>query len=163
MAQAIRLLDNLSVASPCKASWENMTGNERVRFCHHCEQKVYDVSKMSAEEAEAFLARAFNNHDSVCVRFYRRKDGTVLTRDCPVGLRALRRRLLALGAVAATFLTFIISCVVTADRPGSRLRQVEPFATVFGWFDPKPTMMMGCPSPTLKLAPPSTSKHLVDK
>jgi hypothetical protein len=34
-----------------------------------------------------------------CIRFYRRKDGTLLTQDCPVGVRKARRR--AMGALAA--------------------------------------------------------------
>jgi hypothetical protein len=33
----------------------------------------------------------------LCVRFYRRRDGTLLTEDCPVGWRAARRRLLRWG------------------------------------------------------------------
>jgi hypothetical protein len=44
----------------------------------------------------------------LCVRLYRRADGTVLTRDCPVGLRQRLRRLawraLALASSAAASL-----------------------------------------------------------
>ncbi len=28
----------------------------------------------------------------LCGQIYRRKDGTILTQDCPVGLRAVRRK-----------------------------------------------------------------------
>ena len=41
------------------------------------------------------------------MRFYRRKDGSILTKNCPVGLRALHRRLKSVSkAIATTVLTF---------------------------------------------------------
>jgi hypothetical protein len=97
------MLDELRVASPCNVSWDAMTGDDRVRFCGSCEKNVYNLSSMPREEAEALLAK---HESSVCVRFYRRADGTVLTADCPVGVRRkrLRRGVLAVagaGALAA--------------------------------------------------------------
>lgn len=82
-------LDQVRVAAPCPADWGAMAGDERVRFCDRCSLNVYNLSGMSRREAEALVAGA---EGRLCVRFYRRADGTVLTRNCPVGLRALRRR-----------------------------------------------------------------------
>jgi hypothetical protein len=45
---------------------------------------------MSRSEAEDFVTRS---EGRVCVRYYRRKDGSIITENCPVGLRALRKRL----------------------------------------------------------------------
>jgi hypothetical protein len=44
---------------------------------------------MTRDEVRALLV---STEGRVCARLYRRADGTVLTRDCPTGLRALRRR-----------------------------------------------------------------------
>ncbi len=44
---------------------------------------------MTRSEAESLIART---EGRLCVRFYRRHDGSIITRDCPVGLRAIRRR-----------------------------------------------------------------------
>lgn len=82
-------LDNLRVAAPCLASWAEMSGDARVRHCTLCSLNVYDFSEMTRAEVQALLART---EGRVCARLYRRSDGTVLTRDCPTGLRALRRR-----------------------------------------------------------------------
>ncbi len=30
-------LDRLRIATPCPISWEQITGDNRVRFCHHCQ------------------------------------------------------------------------------------------------------------------------------
>jgi hypothetical protein len=66
-----------------------MTGNEQIRFCGQCNLNVYNLSGMTKREAEALITR---NEGRLCVRYYRRKDGTILTDNCPVGLRALKRR-----------------------------------------------------------------------
>ena len=33
-----------------------------------------------------------NSEGRLCVRFFRRKDGTILTQDCPVGWKAVKKR-----------------------------------------------------------------------
>lgn len=67
-----------------------MVGNERVRFCSQCKKNVYNLSAMTPREAEALLQETNAN---LCTRLFRRSDGTVLTEDCPVGLRAKITRL----------------------------------------------------------------------
>lgn len=91
------LLRKVRVASPCKASWDDMKGDEFVRFCGKCEKNVYDLSALTADQAEALLAE---RGESRCVRFYRRNDGTILTSDCPVGVRKRFWRRAAASAVA---------------------------------------------------------------
>jgi hypothetical protein len=99
------VLENLRIASPCTADWDEMLGDERVRFCGQCERNVYNLSEMSRAEAEALVGRA---EGRMCVRLYQRADGTVLTSDCPVGARRqrLRHRVWASlsGAVASAAL-----------------------------------------------------------
>jgi hypothetical protein len=66
-----------------------MTGTDRVRFCGECGQHVYNLSGMTAEQATDLLRQTGGE---LCVRFYRRRDGTMLTADCPVGLIQLARQ-----------------------------------------------------------------------
>jgi hypothetical protein len=98
-------LETIRVASPCNAAWDEMTGTDRVRFCHLCQKNVYSLSQMTRRQAEALVEQ---REGSLCVRLYRRADGTVLTEDCPVGLRAVRRQAAVLvGGVAAGFLALV--------------------------------------------------------
>ncbi len=90
-------LEHVKVAAPCPADWERMVGDERSRYCDRCNLHVYNLSGMTRREAEALVT---SNEGRLCVRFYRRPDGTILTRNCPVGLTALRRR--AARAATAT-------------------------------------------------------------
>jgi hypothetical protein len=103
-SRRLPLLENVRIASPCSASWEAMTGDDRVRFCGSCQKNVYNLSAMESAEAETLLAK---HNESICVRLYRRTDGTVMTTDCPVGVRKrrLKRAVLAVagaGALAAS-------------------------------------------------------------
>ena len=98
-------LDNVRVAAPCSVDWERMLGNERIRFCAQCNLNVYNLSGMTRMEAERLIAQS---EGRLCVRFYRRTDGTILTRNCPVGLRGLKQRLTrTASAVASMLLSFL--------------------------------------------------------
>ena len=72
-----------------------MVGNDSARFCNACEKTVYNVSSMSRAEAEGLLSA--NATGEICVRFFERADGTILTADCPVGVQRKERRKLALA------------------------------------------------------------------
>jgi hypothetical protein len=98
-------LNHVRLSSPCKADWDQMIGSERTRFCGQCNLNVYNLSGMTRDEAESLIAR---NERRLCVRFYRRVDGSIITQDCPVGLRAIHERVSywtrAIGVAALTFL-----------------------------------------------------------
>ena len=97
-------LDKVRVAAPCNADWNAMIGDYRTRFCGHCNLHVYNLSSMTKAEAESLIARS---EGKLCVRFYRRADGSILTENCPVGLRAIRRRVSSVSkAIATAVLSF---------------------------------------------------------
>jgi hypothetical protein len=129
-------LDTLRIASPCPKLWTDMelTGVDAVRFCGDCKKNVYDVSQMTGRDAELLIQRTESGRfelnlpflsgqaqidelgmpgeedsgPSICLQLYRRKDGTVITDDCPNGLKVIRdswRRLrqLAIAGVAMLF------------------------------------------------------------
>lgn len=82
-------LDKIKVAAPCSAEWRFMYGGDRVRFCGQCNQNVYNLSALSREQAEDLIRR---KEGHLCVRYYRRRDGTIITNNCPVGLRAIKEK-----------------------------------------------------------------------
>ncbi len=92
-------LEDLRIASPCTVSWESMSGDERVRHCRECGLNVFDISKLTRAEAGRLVA---TTEGRLCGRLYRRADGTVLTADCPVGWRAVKRRTSRAAGAALT-------------------------------------------------------------
>jgi hypothetical protein len=145
-------LELIEIATPCEASWDDMRGDDRVRFCGHCKLNVYNLSDMPRAEAEKLVQE---REGRLCVRFFKRHDGTVLTRDCPVGIRAIRRRLVrSVAALAGLLLAMIGSTAF-----GSRLTRLlpsgfrTPAESLAHWVDPMP--------PPTACGPPITGKVIM--
>ncbi len=113
-------LEQIQVASPCPADWAKMTGTEQVRFCLGCRKNVYNLSAMTHAEAQALVTQM---EGRLCVRFYHRADGTMLTRDCPVGLRAMRVKLAKKWSYAVAML---LSCGTGLLRWNGAAQAVTP-------------------------------------
>src|SRR5215469_12583661 len=110
-------LDNVKVAAPCPADWDGMIGNERVRYCGQCNLNVYNISAMSRKDAENLIAKT---EGRLCIRYYQRKDGTILTDNCPVGLRTIRRQVKRrVTAVLSAVLSFFAGIGVYALSQGT--------------------------------------------
>ena len=110
-------LDRIKIATPCPITWEQMAGNERVRFCQHCQLNVYNISALSKPEAEALV---FNAAGRVCVRLYRRSDGTVMTQDCPVGLRAVRVKISRAAAAVLALIGSLAPVAFAQEKSGKK-------------------------------------------
>jgi hypothetical protein len=156
-------LNSVRVAVPCHASWADMPGDERVRFCAACRQHVYNLSALDRAAAEALVR---GREGRLCVRFYQRPDGTVITRDCRAEVHAFRRWLAgALTLLAGLFLAIFL-WIEVVQRPGSgarSLREIEPFRTVLNWLDPSPSVTMGEPCLPPGNAPPAAAVGAKDK
>lgn len=139
MAKPLSLLDNARIASPCSASWSQMKGDDRVRYCEDCRLNVYNFAAMSRDEGEKLIRET---EGRLCGVLYRRADGTVLTRDCPVGLMAIRRgmsRIIRFSAAACLAICGVALTVLGQPVFAQRVRYMEPFARVCNWLAPPPS------------------------
>lgn len=109
-------LNDLKVASPCEESWDAMLGNERKRYCGKCELNVYNLSGMSAAEAENLL---LNSEGRVCVRFFRRADGSIITQNCPVGWAKVKNRAKVMTTAAFSLILSLFSGLMFASLSGN--------------------------------------------
>jgi hypothetical protein len=133
----LNVLDNIRIASPCSARWEDMKGDERVRHCEQCNLNVFNLSEMTRQEAQELV---IHRQGRLCARLWRRADGTIITRDCPVGLAAVRARTARIVArIAAALGLLLTGGALLASRtrdPEARLSDRQPFATLIKWLDP---------------------------
>jgi len=132
------VLDTVNMTYACPASWDAMQGSESVRFCAKCQQHVYDLSQMTRAQAEALVVE---KEGRLCLRFYRRADGRIVTRDCqPKSPSRKRYWLLAPLMAFIALVVFMILRTFGTETGGHRgvLREVEPFRTVMEWIDPTP-------------------------
>jgi hypothetical protein len=82
-------VDRIEIPIPCQVPWDSMVGDEMVRHCGQCRQNVYNLIAMTRAEALRLLEERAGR---VCLRIFRRPDGTVITDDCRARLRAARKR-----------------------------------------------------------------------
>ena len=116
MSTSSASIDRLRIATPCPVGWEQMTGDDRVKFCDQCKLNVYNIAELSRTEVEELITRS---EGRICARLYRRADGTVITKDCPVGLRALRMRVSK--RVAAVFAAMVsLTGLTLGQNPSSK-------------------------------------------
>ena len=131
-------LKNVRIASPCSADWDEMYGDNRKRFCGDCKLNVYNLSGMTREEAEGLIMKA---EGRLCVRFYKRRDGTVITQDCPVGWEKVKQRTKVYATAVFSLVMALISGVFIVSlfsKPKSTLGELRtPFTT------PTPQHTMG--------------------
>lgn len=122
------ILNRVHIAAPCDVDWNTMDGDERTRFCHQCKLNVYNVAEMSAEETRELLQ---NTEGRLCMRLYRRRDGTIITDNCPVGLKELRDQLRRCAVLLLSMLASI-GIISSAQAQGLVGAPVDPRYGVSG-------------------------------
>ena len=145
-------LANLKVASPCSADWDRMAGDDQKRFCGDCKLHVYNLSGMTKYDAENLLRLS---EGRLCVRYFQRSDGTVLTQECPVGWARVKRRLSLTAAAAFGLFMGLMGIFGMTSSFGRRnvvMGDIKPYTTP----TPDTPPLMGAvamPSPTPKASP----------
>ena len=123
-----KFIDDIRVAQPCQQAWNEMIGNDQVRFCTHCAKDVNDLSAITRKDAMR-LVRKMNG--KLCVK-YRIDPKT----KHPVFLdtvQTLTRRVPAMAAGAmATSLAFASAGYAQSDTPQSPMVQIEALQKVEG-------------------------------
>lgn len=149
-------LKNLKLASPCSADWSAMEGNERKRFCGECKLNVYNLSGMSKYDAENLLRLS---EGRLCVRYFQRPDGSILTQDCPIGWAKMKQKFKAFAAAAGALLISLLGGIFFISAIGRKTNIVRKIVIPFTTPTPKYEPLMGAiamPSPTPKASPSPT-------
>ena len=107
-------LDSIKSPAPCSKDWDEMSGDELVRFCTGCEKSVYNLSAMPRREARKFVAK---NSGKVCVRYVRLANGKVQTADIKFYKITRQTSRLAAGVIGATLTLSAAAQAQTTTAP----------------------------------------------
>lgn len=101
MPQSIRSFDRINIPAPCEADWDSMIGNDKVRFCEHCNLQVTNLSSLTHQAAINLVERS---QGRLCVRLEKRAGGGLIMKQSAPRLHQIARRAsrLAAGAFSAT-------------------------------------------------------------
>lgn len=147
--------NNLKIASPCSADWNRMDGDDRKRFCGDCKLNVYNLSGMTRYDAEHLLRMS---EGRLCVRYFQRPDGTILTQDCPVGWARVKQRVSIFAAAAFSLVVSLFASLYLVSLFGKKTEVGRRFTIPFATPTPDRYPLMGAvaiptPSPTPKPTP----------
>jgi hypothetical protein len=120
-----------------------MYGDDQKRFCKECKLNVYNLSGMTREDAERLVTNA---EGRLCVRFYRRADGTIITQDCPVGWEKIKQRTRVYATAALSMLMALLTglfIVSMFKKASSTMGTMGEIAMPGRTPSPTPTPMMG--------------------
>lgn len=146
MKTSLDLLNAIQIPKPCTANWTEMIGDEYARFCGICEKHVYNLSALSAEDAANLMRE---KEGKLCVRLYRRLDGTVMTADCqPSSTRGLVKHIAAAVTLAGSLLAAGCNAPETEGTPATPENPTEQTLEQGKMCMGEPAMpMMGSPAP----------------
>lgn len=104
----------LRVGTPCPKQWDEMRGDDKRRFCEHCQLHVHNLSAMSRPERERFVTESAGQ---LCIAYELRVDGTMIT---PSFWRKIsgpfQRTRHAFVAILASLLPFLFSACASSRR-----------------------------------------------
>jgi hypothetical protein len=135
-------LEVIDIARPCPADWEEMRGDDQVRFCKHCSLNVYNLSAMTRAAAEQLVAE---REGRLCIRMYRRLDGTVVTADCEGAIKLAAKRI---GRFAKA-MTAVVLTAALAPLGFSR------------WLNAAPTDKSASSTPSVCVTPPQPTRAMM--
>jgi hypothetical protein len=113
-----------------------------VRFCKHCSLNVYNLSAMTREAAQQLVAE---REGRLCIRMYRRLDGTVVTADCEGAIKLAARRI---GRFAKTMAAVVLTAAL-APLGFSR------------WLNAAPTDKSSSSTPSVCVTPPQPARAMM--
>ncbi len=73
------MIDRAKLPIVCDKSWDELDGDENVRFCRTCMRSVWDLSEFDTPQLEALVAY---HGPKICGRVRRSPDGTPVGREC---------------------------------------------------------------------------------
>jgi hypothetical protein len=114
-------VDAIEVKSPCTESWEEMTGNDVVRFCSHCSKNVNNLSEMTRRQAEKLVRKSGGR---LCVK-YKTQPATGLPVFAQKINRLAARSGIAAGVIGASILLADVSYAQTPADPAQVVRSDE--------------------------------------
>lgn len=129
--------------------WEDLAGDDRIRYCGRCRLNVYNLAEMRDDEVERIVR---TTKGRICGRLYLRGDRTATLRSCPEGDAGLLRRRFKIAALA---IGVVLVAILGRSMNGPDLRRYPGWLrTLISWIDPSADRGGGGATVVGAIAPP---------
>jgi predicted Fe-S protein YdhL (DUF1289 family) len=118
-----------AIEKPCPVKWESMVGDEKRRYCEHCQLHVHNLSAMTANERNEVLAPS---PERKCISYLHRADANAPKGKAQLTLQSLSWLPRWLAAIIALFITSCDECGRTTGeivRSPSSKKETPPPAS----------------------------------
>ena len=123
----------------CPMPWQDMTGDERRKFCTQCGHHVQNLSLLARKERLALLERA--KTERICGAYFIRLSGEMVTPDQPLTPQERKGiKQLTATALSAGVLALAAGCTTPPDRSASDHRPAASAMTKSGESAGQPTI-----------------------
>ncbi len=116
------LSKQLKIKNPCSANWDQMIGNDWVRFCEHCHLTVNDLTPLTPKRVHRLIA---DSKGRLCVRYRVTREGTPILKAVPQQLHQIRKRV---SKFAAGAFTTMLSISSATSQPVTNSLRPPPLA-----------------------------------
>lgn len=140
--------ESLQISAPCSTEWGSMSGDERGRFCAHCQKHVHNLSEVTPREALDLVLRSGGR---LCMRIERDAWGLPRTRELVEPLYQLGRRASRLAAGAFGAALTLCSAAATARAQESGPEPARQVATTPAEVQPETGTVRNMPITELPL------------
>ena len=81
-------VEKIVIQAPCQVGWDEMAGDDMIRFCGQCKKNVHNLSTLPDDRLAEVLAE--RKIKETCVIMSKDRNGRVRFDNCPVALRKVR-------------------------------------------------------------------------
>jgi hypothetical protein len=116
---------SISIPKPCHEDWNNMTPEQRGRFCGKCSKTVFDFSNKNMDEAKEYLAS--HRNEKLCGRFRNNQLSQPITIRIPLQTSNVKLSPMQVFLMAAllAFGTTLFSCTTPQGETVGMLQIID--------------------------------------
>jgi len=147
----------IPITRPCSADWSQMSGDDRRRFCAHCDKHVHNLSALTPPQIAQFVAQSDGTE---CIGYSYRPDGHIVTAPRWPWLHRLLNPFRHLRRGVAWFLALALPSLFAGCasnrcsqdvgglvKPGGIAPPPPKTKTIRGTYDGQIVMGTVCPTP----------------
>ncbi|MGB7161020.1 MAG: hypothetical protein WBD40_23365 [Tepidisphaeraceae bacterium] len=122
-------LQQVRVAEPCPVAWDSMQGDDKARFCSHCNRHVHNLSAMPQDEAQRLVCESAGR---LCIAYVPNERGgvTPLEYAKPKQPRYGWKLVAAIGGLGGVASALATAVYRPKPPPAGRMMVVGDFAPI---------------------------------
>lgn len=109
----------ISIPEPCHENWDEMTINEKGRFCSSCSKTVIDFTKKESRQIQEYLKK--HQEERICGHFYKKQLDSIVI-ELP---ESIFERELSFHKLFVIVLVFVMGTTLLSCKTEGKIQKIE--------------------------------------